>query len=132
MTVIIMMISYPTGTNRTSIDSIANDVDTRLLNPPKELEFLGSGIRISQGFQQAWKDTSQQVLIQVQILKEKYPDANIASTGHSLGAAIALLTSLHLKSALNVDVETVLFGLPRTGNKEVRPKTIVYHYPKID
>jgi surfactin synthase thioesterase subunit len=91
-----------------------------LVDPYKELQFLDPGVRISRGFQEAWKDTADQVLEQVKKAREKYPDAAVIQTGHSLGAAIGLLGSLHLKHNLNIDIETILFGLPRTGNKEVR------------
>lgn len=44
----------------------------------------------------------------------------VISVGHSLGAAIATLDALMLKLNLpsNIEVESVVFGLPRVGDQD--------------
>jgi pimeloyl-ACP methyl ester carboxylesterase len=90
-----------------------------LISPWKGLEWLGPDVKIARGFQEAWDDSAQQVLDQVRLAKDRYPDARITTTGHSLGGAIALLGALHLSHFLSADVKVVVFGMPRVGNREV-------------
>lgn len=70
---------------------------------------LPSGASVADGFQRAWLDTADEVLEQVQLAHEAHPKANVTVTGHSLGAAIALLDALWIKQTLkSVTVNTVL------------------------
>lgn len=56
---------------------------------------------------------------QVNSALHQHSDADVVVTGHSLGASIALLDGLSLGHRLQKDVSVILFGLPRTGNKQV-------------
>lgn len=79
-----------------------------------------SEIKVHDGFQETWARTANDVLAAVQKgLSEKKAD-NVLVTGHSLGAAIAIMDSVFLKSKLPADVpiKTTVFGLPRGGNQE--------------
>lgn len=109
-----------TGTNKSSIASVANDLDFSLIAPFDTLNWLGPGVKIGRGFQEAWFDTALQILDQVKAIKQQYSNASIVVTGHSLGASTALLGALHLNHALEVPISTIVFGLPRTGNQAVR------------
>jgi len=44
---------------------------------------------VHQGFEWAANSVKDEVIKNVSALKEKYPDAKIKTTGHSLGAALA-------------------------------------------
>jgi hypothetical protein len=112
------------GTNTSSYASIANDLNFDLVKPFPELQWLGSGVMMSEGFQQAWNDTADQVLTQVKQARLMYPKARLVTTGHSLGASTALLSALHLHHALDIAIDNVVFGLPRTGNAEVSTEAV--------
>lgn len=50
---------------------------------------------------------------------EKYKDAKIVVTGHSLGGALATLSALELTVTLNIAFDRLIlhnFGAPRVGN----------------
>lgn len=111
------------GTNKSSLASIFNDLKIDLVKPIKGLQWLGPHVKMSEGFQEAWGDTAEQVLTQVRLARLQHPDARVSTTGHSLGAATALLGALHLKQALGIDVGSIVFGLPRTGNNAVSPNS---------
>ena len=55
-----------------------------------------------------------QVLQDVAALKAMYPTAQVRTTGHSLGAALATLTAMDL--ALVYPVSCYNYGSPRVGN----------------
>jgi predicted lipase len=56
------------------------------------------------------------VLAEVQRLQALYPTYAVKTTGHSLGASLALLTQMSLiKDGFNVTM--VNFGQPRSGDK---------------
>jgi predicted lipase len=57
-----------------------------------------------------------QVLSAVKIARKPFPDYEIIVTGHSLGAALATLTTLELQHAGNTNLRTIHFGSPRVGN----------------
>lgn len=107
------------GTNKTSIVSIAFDIDFSAVSPRPGLQWLGPGVKINKGFQQAWNDTSNSVMMKMKEFTKQYPDAGIVTTGHSLGASTGLLSALELSHNFNVSVRFVGFGLPRVGNRKV-------------
>lgn len=68
----------------------------------------------------SFERTSQDVLDSVQAGIANFGATNVIVTGHSLGAAIALLDTMFLATRLDpsIALKSVVFGLPRTGNKE--------------
>jgi predicted lipase len=90
-----------------------------MVSPRPGLKWLGPGVRISKGLQQAWNTTSDSVMTKMKEFIGQYPDAGIVTTGHSLGASSALLTALMLNHHFNVSVKVVGVGLPRLGNRKV-------------
>jgi hypothetical protein len=73
------------------------------------------GCEVHKGFSKVEQAAFPQVLDAVQILREQFPSYGIIVTGHSLGAAIATLTSLHLMEYGLPNVNTFHFGSPRVG-----------------
>ena len=63
-----------------------------------------SKCEVHAGFEAASNETRQNVIDQVNLLKKQYPTAKVKTTGHSLGAALATLTSMSLvKAGIHVD-----------------------------
>jgi len=60
------------------------------------------------------------VLAQVRAALVAYPGSRVLVTGHSLGASISLLDAAYLRHETGAEIDTVLFGLPRSGNGEAR------------
>ncbi|EPQ58491.1 alpha/beta-hydrolase [Gloeophyllum trabeum ATCC 11539] len=109
------------GTNSHNILSILNDLEL-LRNPLNSTLFPKAPTEASlhAGFYETFDRTAQSVLSTVSAgLKSKGAD-NVLIVGHSLGAAIAVLDGMMLKTMLpaNVPVQTRVFGLPRMGNSE--------------
>jgi predicted lipase len=59
-----------------------------------------------------------QVLSEVKLLVETYPDYSVYVTGHSLGAALATLCGYSLSCEIENQVTIVSFASPRVGNAE--------------
>ena len=71
-------------------------------------------LKVHKGFLEGYESVRQKIrnLIPEEVCKIKV-------AGHSLGAALAILCALDLKSSFkNADLEVYLFGCPRVGNKE--------------
>mmetsp|Transcript_23047 Transcript_23047/g.71804 ORF Transcript_23047/g.71804 Transcript_23047/m.71804 type:complete len:313 (-) Transcript_23047:1305-2243(-) len=75
------------------------------------------GCQVHDGFYQGTQAVYDTVYSAVSELKQANPDFEIRVTGHSLGGALALLTSLELAND-GFDVVHRSFGAPRTGNEE--------------
>jgi len=75
-------------------------------------------ILVHSGFYYAYGNLSDQVRSGVSALKNKYPSAKIAITGHSLGAALSIFCALDLIE-LYPSQQIVInnFGEPRCGNQ---------------
>lgn len=72
--------------------------------PASELN-LPSGAMVDDGFQAAWRSTWDEVQQMIHNARSDYPGANLTITGHSLGAASAVLAALALG---NDTVDTVI------------------------
>lgn len=74
-----------------------------------------SKIRVHTGFINAYKGAG----VRDRILKEITPEAHyIKISGHSLGAALAVLCAVDVQYNFpDRDIEVVVFGCPRVGNK---------------
>lgn len=107
------------GTEPISIASILHDADFQLVNPDKDLkEVFPPGVQVFKGFQDAYLAVARPVLSKVKEMMQKYNETRVTVTGHSLGAAMALLAAAHYEQTLkNGSVTNVFtFGQPRTGN----------------
>ncbi|MDO4199772.1 MAG: lipase family protein [Clostridia bacterium] len=75
-----------------------------------------SKIRVHRGFISAYKSNSVRGRIQKEIEKNKIK--KVALTGHSYGAALAILCAVDLEYNFpKNDYEVIVFGCPRVGNK---------------
>ena len=75
--------------------------------------------KVHKGFYEAFESARDGVRSAVQDLKQKYPSYKVVVTGHSLGAAMALLTALDLQTSSTVtkgDLRLFDYGCPRVGN----------------
>ncbi|KAH9902453.1 alpha/beta-hydrolase [Cubamyces lactineus] len=74
-------------------------------------------ILVHSGFSTAHARSAPDVLSAVRTAMARFHASTITTTGHSLGAAIALLDSVYLPLHIpNVTVRYVGYGLPRVGN----------------
>lgn len=110
------------GTVFSNLTSILNDIELFLVTP-NEAQFPGAGaagVKVHEGFLKTYNRTAADVLAAVQRGIKQKGATNVKVVGHSLGAAISLLDSVHLRMKLSQDItiQTVLFGLPRVGNQE--------------
>ncbi|KAK6821401.1 hypothetical protein PG987_015801 [Apiospora arundinis] len=78
---------------------------------------LCADCKVHDGFQETWKDIEQTVVSVVTGLHSVHPGYTIATTGHSLGAALATLSAAHLRQK-GLAVDAYLYGSPRVGNPE--------------
>ncbi|KAL4246808.1 AB hydrolase superfamily protein [Abortiporus biennis] len=108
------------GTDPESLISISNDVEIAQvkLNSTR-FPSTASGVLVHDGFQATQGRTADLVLSTVQSALSSTGFKRVLVTGHSLGAAIALLDATMLKMHLPSDtqIDSVVFGLPRTGNQ---------------
>jgi len=109
------------GTDPQKLLSIANDVEIEhvAMNAtlfPKSAQ----GVKVHDGFQNTQGRTADLVLSTVKSALSSSGFKNVLTTGHSLGAAVALLDATMLKMLLpsDVTVESVTFGMPRVGNQQ--------------
>ena len=72
------------------------------------------------GFHETQGRTADLVLSTVQSALSSSGFTRVLCTGHSLGAAVALLdaTMLRMNLPSSVEVDSVVFGLPRVGNQQ--------------
>ena len=104
------------------------------------------GCGVHSGFYGSEKKVLSDVLIEVARLRNLYPTYSVHTTGHSLGAALALLTQMDLIKA-GYQATMINFGQPRVGDKDfatftrsltsysyrvVHNKDIIPHNPTSD
>lgn len=110
------------GTESKNFLSILNDAQFLLtdLNTTRFTAADGKDIEIHEGFQKTFERTADGVLAGVKNGLAKFNSTKVLVTGHSLGAAIAVMDSVMLKEELDSSIEltTTVFGLPRSGNQE--------------
>ncbi|KIM90144.1 hypothetical protein PILCRDRAFT_811875 [Piloderma croceum F 1598] len=108
------------GTDSSNILSIANDAEFGLTDFNTTLfPSAPSSVQVHDGFQKTFERTSDSVLSGVQNALKSTGVNKVLVTGHSLGAAIATMDALMFKQNLpsSVELNTVVFGLPRGGNQ---------------
>jgi len=97
----------------TSIGDWVNNLDAILTDYPK-----CSGCSVHKGFYKAEQGIVSKMLSEVQKLKTQFPSYTVVVTGHSLGAALATLTSLDFMDAGVSPIRLFHFGSPRVGNTD--------------
>jgi len=77
--------------------------------------------KVHLGFYESWTSVAHQSIAAVRALRTEHPTARLLITGHSLGAAMAVLAATHLffKEAVPA-MEIYTFGQPRVGNPAFR------------
>lgn len=73
--------------------------------------------QVHNGFYTNWQAAYRPVLNRIQSLKSLYRDAPIFITGHSLGAALAVLAAADIQHLYGGVQSLITFGEPRVGNQ---------------
>lgn len=95
----------------TSIADWANNLDWMSIPYDK-----CTNCQVHKGFYLAEQSVINTVISHVQALKAKYPSYTVVVTGHSLGAALATLTTMDFLSSNISPLRLFNFGSPRVGN----------------
>jgi len=78
---------------------------------------LESGSLVETGFQKAYVGIADAVIGGIEEMTKKYNKHKITVVGHSLGAAIAEIAAVHIKTVWDDMLDrAIVFGLPRVGN----------------
>ncbi|KAJ7078788.1 Alpha/Beta hydrolase protein [Mycena epipterygia] len=104
------------GTDPGNILSILNDADFVLENidATRFPQAAGKGIKVHSGLQQTFERTADGLLAGVKAGLASTGVSKVVVTGHSLGAALAIMTGAMIKDAVDpsVNVAVTTFGLP--------------------
>ncbi|KAG6829474.1 hypothetical protein H0H87_011346, partial [Tephrocybe sp. NHM501043] len=107
------------GTESSSILSILNDVQIPLV-PLNSSRFPNAGedVKVHEGFQKTFERTADGLLAGVKTGLASTGASKVLVTGHSLGAAVAMMDAIMLHQELDpsLQITTTVFGLPRGGN----------------
>jgi len=109
------------GTDVQDILPLVTDGDIVLENLDSTLfPGISSSIKVHSGFATSQASSATDVLSAVQSTMSKYDTSTVTITGHSLGAAIALLDFVYLPLHLpsGTTVKMIGYGLPRVGNPD--------------
>ncbi|KAH7918457.1 alpha/beta-hydrolase [Leucogyrophana mollusca] len=109
------------GTDPDEILPLVTDADFFLTSLDTTLfPGISSSIEVHNGFRDAQADTATDVLAAVESAMSNYSTTTVTMTGHSLGAAIAVLDSVYLPLHLptGTTFKTIVYGLPRVGNQD--------------
>ena len=81
-----------------------------------------AGCKVHSGFYDCWKALKDHgIVVELRRLIATYPSAKVFMTGHSLGAAIAMLAAYELQYEFKIPVDGAwTFGQPRVGNQAFR------------
>jgi predicted lipase len=107
------------GTDPTRFLADLTDLNIRLTNLNSALfPGLSSSIQVHSGFAAEHAKTATTILAAVSRLLARHGSSSVTVTGHSLGAALALLDSVYLPLHLpaGTSVRMVGYGMPRVGN----------------
>ena len=108
------------GTEPISPFSQIHDADFRLVDPSKALGgAYPEGVQLFDGFETAYLAVAKPILAKVREYCATYKETRVSVTGHSLGAAMALIAAGHYNHVLDQGLhQALVFGLPRTGNAQ--------------
>lgn len=103
-----------------SLLSILHDANLVLEDPKSHLKgAVEGGAQIHSGFQDAYLSVAEETIDTVYHYMKQKNDTRVTTTGHSLGAAMALLAAMDYNCRLeNGLYRSLVFGLPRVGNPE--------------
>lgn len=108
------------GTDASKILPIITDADF-ILTPLNSALFpgIGSSIKTHNGFGDAHARSATAVLAAVRNAISKYSATKVTIIGHSLGGALATISSIYLPLHLPADTvfKTITYGSPRVGNQ---------------
>lgn len=82
-----------------------------------EGDCCGTSCRIHKGFYQSAQSVFADVLDEVRILQAQFPSYSVRCTGHSLGAALAVVTAMDLSNS-GIQSSIYNFGQPRVGDAQ--------------
>lgn len=108
------------GTNPAQLFARLTDENLAMVPPlPKYFPSVPLNALLHAGFALEHVRTAPSILTNVKQILKTYDASTVTIVGHSLGAALALLEGVHLRSILDasVGVRVVGFGMPRVGNK---------------
>ncbi|EJC99967.1 lipase [Fomitiporia mediterranea MF3/22] len=108
------------GTDTSNFISILVDADFFLGDLDSDLfPGIGSSIKAHSGFAGSHARSAPSILAAVNRTLIEHPSASVTTTGHSLGAALALLDAVYLPLHLppSTVVRTIGYGMPRVGNQ---------------
>ncbi|KAF8623157.1 hypothetical protein AX17_007545 [Amanita inopinata Kibby_2008] len=108
------------GTDASKIIPILTDSDFFLESLSASLfPGLSSDIAIHDGFADAHARSAAEVLVVVKTAMSRSGYKNIAIVGHSLGGALAIISSVYFRLWLpaGTTINTVTYGMPRVGNQ---------------
>ncbi|KAF5316579.1 hypothetical protein D9619_006735 [Psilocybe cf. subviscida] len=95
----------------TDADFFLDELDTNLFPG------VSSTIKTHNGFGEAQRRSASAVLAAVNKGFSTYGVTKVTVVGHSLGGAIAIISSAHLKKSIpTATVKTITYGAPRVGN----------------
>jgi len=97
----------------TSISDWVNNLDVITTDYSK-----CSGCTVHKGFYKAEQGIIAKITAEVQRLKSKFPSYTVVVTGHSLGAALATLTTLDFIDSGISPLRMAHYGSPRVGNTD--------------
>ncbi|KAH7091710.1 alpha/beta-hydrolase [Auriculariales sp. MPI-PUGE-AT-0066] len=107
------------GTNFSNLMSVLVDID--FLPDSLDSQFfpgISSSVKTHGGFGDAQQRSANDVLAAVQTTLASHPDATVVTTGHSMGAAVAQISAVHLRLHLPATTKVKYVGIsaPRVGN----------------
>ncbi|KAG6907491.1 hypothetical protein DXG01_008684 [Tephrocybe rancida] len=111
------------GTEPSNLLSIVNDMSTVTLKLSSDRDSIvnaahADSVKVHDGFQKTFERTADGLLAGVQSGLASTGVSKVLVTGHSLGAAVAMMDAMMLHQELDpsVQITTTVFGLPRGGN----------------
>lgn len=106
------------GTSSSDIKGWIEDFEFLLNYPDSRFRSkLQSGALLETGFQNAYLGIADAVVGGITEMTQKYNKTKITIVGHSLGAAMAEIAAVHVKTVWEDMLDrAIVFGLPRVGN----------------